>query len=639
MNTRGASPLNRGHGARFSLWTDTLPMDLELLSIVTPLRDAPFGVAHVQGNEELSRPFMYRVDLHSGAEQLDADQLLDQAVSIQVARPRGGGMPARYINGIVSAVVQNPMQGDNLWSYSLTVVPRLWFLGQTSDCRFYQQMSVPEIALKILSYFGITCDNRLALDYAPRDYVVQFNESYLDFLQRILDDCGIFYFFVHDDHSHRMILADANTAFPVMTPHALPLDQVTPGLGVMQDWDRADVTVTGRIGAADYDPATDTASVGTLHADESTLLKASGAESRVHYVWPATRDTRGGVADAVKTRMQAAEATAELYEGSGQVPAFFAGGRLTLQRDPFAGGGSTDYVVRSLVYDVSNGQQGGSVGIRLTAFRAAVAYRPRHGVAAPVMAGLYSALVIGPQGEDVHTDDLGRIKVQFPFDHMHDISADKTLWVRVMHPWAGNGWGMQHIPRVGTEVAIAFLEGDVNRPVAVGGLYNARNAPIFPAAEKTRSGWRSRSMDGGRANFSEFSIDDAKGREEVLLHAERDLVVEVEHDRSVSVTHDETVRIDGNKTDTVRGDHATTVSEGNLSVDVSAGAMHCKAAQSITLQVGGSTIVIDPSGISLSIGESRMQLTAASVTVESPQVTVSGQALLQLSGGITMINS
>ncbi|MBS0964501.1 type VI secretion system tip protein VgrG [Acetobacter okinawensis] len=614
-------------------------MDLELLSIVTPLRDAPFGVARVHGTEELSHPFIYQVHLHSGADQLDSEQLLDQAVSIQVARPRGGGAPARYINGIVSSVVQDPMQGDNLWSYTLTVVPRLWFLGQTSDCRFYQQMSVPEIASQILSHFGITCDNRLTLDYTPRDYIVQFNESYLDFLQRLLEDCGIFYFFIHDEHAHRLILADANTAFPAMNPYALPLDQVTPGLGVMQDWDRADITVAGRMGASDYNPATGTASVGTLQADESTLLKASGAESRVHYVWPATRDTRGGVTDVVKTRMQAAEAVAELYEGSGQVPAFFAGGRFLLQDDPFAGGGSTDYVVRSLSYDVSNGQQGGAVGIRLTAFRTAVAYRPDHSFAPPVMAGLYSALVIGPQGEEVHTDDLGRIKVQFPSDHMRDISADKTLWVRVMHPWAGNGWGMQHIPRVGTEVAIAFLEGDVNRPVVVGGLYNARNAPIFPAAEKTRSGWRSRSMDGGRANFSEFSVDDAKGREAVLLHAERDLVVEVEHDRSVAVTHDENVRIDGNKTDTVRGDHATTVSEGNLSVDVCAGAMHCKAAQSITLQVGGSTIVIDPSGISLSIGDSKMQLTAASVSVESPQVTISGQALLQLSGGVTMINS
>lgn len=614
-------------------------MDLDLLSIVTPLSDAPFGVASVHGTEELSRPFTYQVHLHSGAERLDADQLLDQPVSIQVARPRAGGAPARYINGIVSSVMQDPMQGDTLWSYVLTVVPRLWFLGQTNDCRFYQQMSVPQIALQILSDFGITYDNRLTLDYAPRDYVVQFNESYLNFLHRILQDCGIFYFFSYDEHGHRLILTDANTAFPAMTPHALPLDQVTPGLGVLEDWNRADQTVTGRVGTSDYDPATDTASVGTLQADEATLLKASGAESRAHYLWPATRDTRSGVADIAKTRMQAAEAVAELYEGSGQVPAFFAGGRFILQRDPFAGGASTEYVVRTLRYSVSNGQQGGTISMGLTAFRTAVAFRPDHDCSPPVMAGLYSALVIGPQGEEVHTDDLGRIKVQFPSDHMRDIAADKTLWVRVMHPWAGNGWGMQHTPRVGTEVAIAFLEGDVNRPVAVGGLYNARNTPIFPAAEKTRSGWRSRSMDGGRANFNEFSVDDAKGREEVLLHAERDLVVEVENDRAVTVTHNETVQIDGSKTDTVSGNHATTVTQGNLSVDVSAGSIACKAAQSITLQVGGSAVVIDPSGITLSIGASKVQLTAASITVESPQVSISGQALLQLSGGITMINS
>lgn len=616
-------------------------MDIDLLSIVTPLRDAPFGVAHVHGTEELGRPFIYHVHLHSGTHHLDTNLLLDQSVSITVARPRDGGPPARHINGIVAAVSQNPTQGGQLWSYTLTVVPRLWFLEQTRDCRFYQQMSVPGIIAQILAQFDITYDNRLTLDYPPRDYTVQFNESYLHFLHRIMEDCGIFYFFIHNGQGHRLVLADANAAFPALMPHAVVLDQVTPGMGVMQDWDRADRTVMGRIAAADYDPATDTASVGIMRADEATLLGATGATSRAHYVWPAVRGTRGGVSDMAKIRMQAAESGAQLYEGSGQTPAFFAGGRFSLQGDPFAPGGGTDYVVRRMDYDVSGNSSGsaGGVNVRLTAQPAALPYRPEPGLAPPVMAGLYSALVIGPAGEEVHTDDLGRIKVRFPSDHNDDITADGTLWVRVMNPWAGNGWGMQHVPRVGSEVAVAFLEGDVNRPVVVGGLFNARNAPIFAASEKTRAGWRSRSMEGGRTNFSEFSVDDAKGREEVFLHAERNLLVEVEHDRAVTVTHDERVRIDGARTETVQGNHATTVAQGNLSVDVTAGAMRCTAAQSITLEVGGSRIVIEPAGISLGIGGSTVRLTAADISITAPQVSVSGEALLQLTGGVTLINS
>ena len=280
------------------------------------------------------------------------------------------------------------------------------------------------------------------------------------------------------------------------------------------------------------------------------------------------------------------------------------------------------------------------------------------------MAGMYSAVVIGPQGEEIYTDDLGRIQVQFPFDHEGDITTDKTLWVRVMQGWSGNNWGTQYIPRIGMEVVVAFLEGDVNRPMVVGCLFNGNNKPVFAASEKNKSGLRTRStMQGGTANFSEFSIDDTKGSEAVFLHAEKDLNVEVENNRSVTVTKDETVKIDGKKTDTVKGDYAVTVSQGNLSttvsqgnesLDVSQGTITHSAAQSITLKVGGSSIKIDTSSITLTVGGSTVKLTASEVDVTGIQVNITGQAqtavkgaivqvsgdgMLELKGAMTMINS
>ena len=172
------------------------------------------------------------------------------------------------------------------------------------------------------------------------------------------------------------------------------------------------------------------------------------------------------------------------------------------------------------------------------------------------MAGLYSAIVIGSSGEEIYTDDFGRIQVQFPADNQGDITTDKTLWVRVVQSWAGNNWGAQFIPRIGMEVAVAFMEGDVNHPVAIGCLYNSTNSPTFAVADKNKSGWRTHSTKGGgTANFNELSFDDTMGSEKFYLHAEKDYLLETENDqtltignnRNVTVTKDETVTIKGKK--------------------------------------------------------------------------------------------
>ena len=177
---------------------------IDFLSISTPLPDTSFGVSSVSGEEGLNRPFVYTVDLHSGKALLDPNSLLDKPVTITLGDPTGHG---RYISGIVSSVRQMPDTSKSLWRYQLTVVPKLWFLGQTQDCRFYQKMSVPDILEAILGKFGVTYSSKLQNTYTARDYTVQFNESYLNFFQRMLEDEGIFYFFTHDSSSHTLILA------------------------------------------------------------------------------------------------------------------------------------------------------------------------------------------------------------------------------------------------------------------------------------------------------------------------------------------------------------------------------------------------------------------------------------------------
>ena len=650
---------------------------LDILSITTPLPGTSFGVAGVSGSERLSRPYSYTILLHSGTALLDPNSLLDKPVTVTLGDPSGQG---RYISGIVRGVKQLPDQSQSLWRYELSIVPKLWFLSQTQDCRFFQKMAVPDIVEAIFGTFSVTYTARLQGTYTARDYCVMFNESYLHFVQRILEDAGIFYFFTHDASGHTLVLADGNTAFQAINAPDVYVSQGVGDIGALAFWHQEDHTTLGSVRKDDYNPETDEPVPGAITGAETTVLEASGASARTYYAWPAVRGTTSDAKARVKAQMLAHEAAATVFHANGQALDFVAGAKFTLQNDPANGGAATDYVIRSVAYAVSDTSDGsgtggrGNIAMSCTAFPAATTWLDEPSAAPPVMAGLYTAQVIGAAGEEIYTDDLGRIQVKFPADNQSDITTDKTLWVRVVQPWAGSNWGVQFIPRIGTEVAVAFLEGDVNRPVVVGSLYNTNNKPVFAPADKNKSGWRTRSTkSGGTSNFNELSFDDTMGSEVFFLHAEKDYKLEVEndqtltiqHDRSVTVTNDETIQIDGKKTETVKGDHSHTVSQGNRTVavsqgnlsttvdtgneslSVSTGTISHSAGQSITLKVGGNTLAIDMSGITLTVGPSSVKLTESGVTINGIQVNITGTAsagvtgsgMLNLTGGLVNINS
>jgi type VI secretion system secreted protein VgrG len=634
---------------------------VDILSITTPLPDTSFGVAGVTGSERLSRPYSYTISLHSGTALLDPDSLLDKPVTLTMGNPDGQG---RYVSGIVRSVKQLPDSSKSLWRYELSVVPKLWFLSQTQDCRFFQKMAVPDIVESIFGTFNVTYTAKLQGTYAARDYCVMFNESYLHFIQRILEDAGIFYFFTHDDSGHTLVLADSNAAFQSINATDVYVDERGADLNALSSWHQEDHTTIGSVRKDDYNPETDQPVPGAVTGIETTVLTASGASARKHYAWPAVRSTNADASARVKSQMLSHEAAAQVFGGTGRALDFAAGGKFTLQNDPTNSGSATDYIIRSVSYAVSDTSEGtgmggrGDVSMSCTAFPAATTWLEEPAAAPPLMAGIYTAQVIGPSGEEIYTDDLGRIQVQFPADNHGDITTDKTIWVRVVQPWAGKNWGAQFIPRVGMEVAIAFLEGDVNRPVAVGSLYNNNNTPTFSVSDKNKSGWRTHStQNGGTSNFSELSFDDTMGSEVFFLHAEKDYKLEVEndqtltiqHDRNVTVTNNETVTVSqGNRSITVsQGNLSTTVSQGNESLTVSTGTISHTAGQSITLQVGANTLVVSTSGITLTVGGNSVQLTESGVTINGIQVNITGSAstgvtgtgMLNLTGGLVNINS
>ncbi len=628
--------------------------NIDLLTIATPLSDTAFEIDALTGVERINRPFEYIAQLHSGTELLDPTALLDNVVTVTIGDPTGLG---RYVSGVVRSVSQMPSESKLLWRYSLTIVPKLWFLGQTSDCRFYYSKTVPQIVSDILSVYNVPFKNKLQGSYSTRDYTVMFNESYLHFVQRLLEDEGIFYFFEFADGAHTMILGDTNTVFqPINNPELVLQDPGAVWLGV-STIERIDSTALGLVMVDDYNPETDALSLGALRGTETANIEGlslpSDFASRTHYSWPAVRATTSDAQARAKWRIQAAEAASQMYRGTGGSVDFYAGGTFTLTNDPI---GVNSYVIHTVSYQftdlarTSTSPGVSRIALSFTAFPMSTTWREEPTTTQPVMSGLYSGKVIGPQGEEIYTDSLGRIQVWFPWDENSDIKPEKTFWARVVQPWAGVGWGHQFIPRVGMEVAVAFLEGDVNRPVVVGSLFNNVNTPIYPVAKKNIGGFRTRSTkNGGAANYNELSWDDTMGSELFFLHAEKDYYLETENNqtlqidncRIVTVNQDETVTIKGKQTITVtkdqttkvtegnqtvtvdNGNRAITVSKGNETLDVSLGSITHKAMQSITLQVGANSIKIDQTGI----------------TLTGTLIKGSATGMMQLSAGATMTHS
>ncbi len=679
--------------------------DSAMLTMTSPLgADALVPIA-LSAQEAISQPFHFTVQAVCQSGVIDPDQLLNQAACVTL---QSSGTPVRYFHGIVRSVtaegaVRGTAGGDEYQLYRLVLVPRLWFLQQTVDCRVYQKMSAGDIIQAMFQDAGLT-DVSGPPSSSQRDYTVQFNESDLHFATRLMEEEGWFYFFQHEASKHTLVIANQNGAFTDIAGATLHIrGGDTEGMRV-QDFDHAATTVRGKMKFKDYDPSKpDT----LLQNEQPTTLATGGGATRDHFRWHALTFDNGTVTNRTKWEMEAAEALAALYDGATQFGGIVPGGKFKLESRP-ASPYDASYVVRSAAHHASDDtwlSQNGTASYtnRFTCFPATVTWRQPLETPRPRMEGVHTALVLGPQhgtnaeiksqsGEEIHTDDLGRVKVRFYWDHRGEATGGDAVWARVVQPWAGKGWGGQFIPRVGTEVAVAFVDGDPDRPIVIGGLYNGRDTPIYAKSEKNKLGFRTRSVPKGSqgSNFSEFTIDDTKGSELVYFHAEKDYTTEVENDqtlkvdncRMVTVKKDETVDIQNNQTIKVKQNHDMTVTDGNRSVTVgrgndtfkvsqgnqtteisqgnqttklgmgnaalklsmgdysvkaSLGKVTIEAMQSIELKVGGNSVKIDQTGVTVN----GMMVTVKGqtmTTVQAPMTTVKGDGMLTLKGGIMMLN-
>ncbi|HUN44761.1 MAG TPA: type VI secretion system tip protein TssI/VgrG [Acetobacteraceae bacterium] len=657
----------------------------------------PIGLS---AHEAISQPFQFDVTAVCQSGVIDPNQLLNNAacVTLQVA-----GSPVRYFHGVVQSVSaegsnRSDTAADAFQLYRLRLVPTLWFLSQTTDCRVYEQMSAGDIIESMFTDASLT-----AYSGPPgsqtRQYTIQYNETDLHFATRLMEEEGWYYFFQHTDSAHTLVIANQNSSFQSSSGTLYIVGGADSALKLV-DFNVSAATVRGKMTLADYEPVSPTSQ---LQSSQPTVLQTAGASTRDDFRWPtavsysnesgtdpsanaSTNINNQGtvVSNRANWDMQAAEAVATLYDGACTFGGLVAGGQFTIASQPASSYDNT-YVVRSITHHIADdtwlNQNGtASYSNRFVAFLSSTTWRQPIITPRPRMNGVYTALVMGPQtaegtapqvqnaadGAEIYTDDMARVKVRFYWDWRQGSTGGGAVWARVIQPWAGKGWGAQFLPRVGTEVAVAFVDGDPDRPIVIGGLYNGAQAPIYLTTDKNKSGLRTRStMQGSTSNFSELTFDDTKGSELIFMHAEKDLFTEVENNQTltvgmqnpaqgnrfvtvwqnetVDIKQNQTITIENNQTISVKQNRDVTVTDGNSTFTVSKGTHTetIKGDNSLTVQQGNNSVTVSQGNNSFTVSTGNDSLTVStgnySISINSGQMSVNAMQGIQLTCGSNSI--
>lgn len=543
-----------------------------LAHVTSPLGPDVLLLKDLSGGDELGRLFNYDLQLTSADGAIDLNQLLGKPMSVALQLAGGN---QRYFHGVVARCSQNVERGQ-FASYQVSLRPWLWLLTRTSDCRIFQHQTIPQIIKQVFRDLGFSdFEDALSRPYREWEYCVQYRETSFDFVSRLMEQEGIYYFFRHEKDRHVLVLADAygahQTVFGYESVPYFPPDGQHRERDHIDDWRLAQEVQPGSLELNDYDFQRPAASIEV----RSAMPRPHTAGDYPLYDYPGTYVQSQDGEHYARTRLEALQSLHERVELSGNARGLGSGHLFSL-----SGFGRQDqnreYLIigaRYYVAQESLESGSGTAGIQfecgLTCIDAKQSFRPLANTSRPIVKGPQTARVVGPEGEEIWTDQYGRVKVHFHWDRHDQSNENSSCWIRVSQAWAGKNWGAMQIPRIGQEVIVSFLEGDPDRPIITGRVYNAeQTVPYDLPANATQSGVKSRSSKGGTpANFNEIRMEDKKGAEQLYIHAERNQDIEVEndethwvgHDRRKTIDHDETVHVRHDRTETVDNNETITV--------------------------------------------------------------------------------
>jgi type VI secretion system secreted protein VgrG len=545
------------------------------LRIATPFGKDALLIETLRGQENLSQPFQYDLTLLSESGDLDADKILGKDVTVQVKLPSGGG--TRFFHGFVTRFSQAGYD-RRLHEYRAEVRPWLWFLTRSSDCRIFQNKSALDIFEEVAKSYNFTDYKLPSGSYPPRTYCVQYRETDFNFVSRLLEEEGIYYYFKHEDGRHTMVLANDTSTIPATTgydsvPFFPPAADSPRPRDHLSAWSFEKSVQPGAFASSDYDFEAPKAS---LAGNNAIAGKHAHANYEI-YDYPAdiAKMDAGETKRLAKIRMQEMSAQHFIARGQGDAAGLATGYKFKLTQYPRADLNieylitSTTLQLTSDAHDAGRADPGTECVANVEGIDSKTPFRPMRVTPKPIIQGTQTATVVGKGGEEIYTDKYGRVKIQFPWDRYGKNDENSGCWVSVSQAWAGKQWGAIHIPRIGQEVVVSFLDGDPDRPIIVGRTYNGANMPPYDLpANATQSGIKSRSSkEGAPANFNEIRFEDKKGSEQVYIHAEKnqDNVVEndettdVGHDRKEKVGNDETIDIGHDRKESVSNNEQITI--------------------------------------------------------------------------------
>ena len=643
------------------------------LRVTTPLGQDVVVLRRMTGTERLGGLFEFQLDLLSEDPEINLDDLLGQSVTVALDLEDGA---TRYFNGMVAACAQ--VEDDSGFAcYRAILRPWLWFLSRRADCKVFQEMTVLEIIEQVFRDAGFT-DFRGSLSgsYRTWDYLAQYRETDFNFVSRLMELEGLYYYFEHADGNHTLVVADDYASHAVFSgyeevPYFPPQANAQRERDHLSQWALSRQVQTTDYKINEYNFTTPQADLLVAQTVERSHAQ-SGCEV---YDYPGQYPVADEGTPYVQARIQELQAQYEVAEGRGNARGLAPGSLFSLTDYP-RDDQNREYLIVSARYELNSDEFGSGssatagelCSCSITAIDSQTPYRSPRTTPKPVVQGPQTAVVVGPSGEEIYTDEYGRVKVQFHWDRVGQSDENSSCWIRVGQMWAGKTWGGIQIPRIGHEVIVEFLEGDPDRPIITGSVYNADNMPPYTLPDNmTQSGMKSRSTkEGDGTTFNELRFEDKKDEEQVYFHAEKDFERVVENndtlkvgldkkdpgDQTIEIQNNQTLTIgnsesdDGSQTTTIYKDRTTTletgndeltISQGDQTIKLDAGKVEYEAATSIELKVGESSILIEPAKITIKSVEIAIEADA-SVGVSGAEVTVEGSATLTLKGGTVLIN-
>lgn len=619
--------------------------------------DKPMAVVEFDAREAVSTLFECSLVIACPVELTSAEVLnMEGLLTILPSSDQSaGGYIKRYFHGIVASIVASGgTKTQHL--YQLTLVPEIWKLSLNRRYRIYQNMSAKEIIEKVLQENGIDSEKYvfcgMPKEPPPRIYCVQYGESDLRFVSRLLEEEGLYYFFVHSEGKHVLYFADCVSGYnPIPGNSAL---QFNSGGGMnskeefVNDIVLSDTILPDTFSQTDFNPERPSL--------ENILTKYSGEQSTntiAHHPGRYELPDRGE--QLSRKRLEEIQSFQQQTMGRSNCPRLSPGHTFTLNKHALPSL-NREYLligVRHMgtqpqVLEQYAGEKQGCMYLNeLLAAPSSIQYRPLRKTPKPLVVGTQTAIVVGPSGEEIYPDKYCRVKVQFHWDQEGQRNERSSCWIRCIQPWGGLGWGAQFLPRVGDEVLVSFLDGDPDRPVIIGNAYNEANQSIYSLpANKTQSGIKTRSYPkGGPDNFNELRFEDKKGAEEVYLQGEKDWNILIKNNKTEKIGRNETVIVGVNKAETIGVAKELTIGAG-YTITVG-GAMNTavglaqfeEVGLNKTVLVGKSFDITVADSFSITCGASRFTMDKeGNVTISGSKFDFEASGHVQITGNDVDIN-